>query len=313
MRILVLITILFTACNRPECDENNTDFISLTDLSKNKFEGFTGGKYAYGSNSIPAAHGQYGINQAKKIVPLNQFGQIDSINGKIGMLVLGYSTAAMTGRFVRDINHLNNEGNNLEIIIGAQGGRDINYMTDSSSNYYLSVDSSIIKAGLTAEQVQIIWLSSGDVESFNEPFPQQCLTQITKYHFTLKNLQVFFPNCRIVFISDRTYSGYVGLNGEGPKQLAEPTAYYNGWTIKWLIEKQISGEAGFSYASIPFIDWGPYLWTNGTSGNKLGYTWDCNDAGKGGIHPSSKGRMKEAAIVYLYFSNHPYLKELFIK
>lgn len=311
MRLLLFITILFAACNRPECDENKTAFIPLTDLSKNKFEGFTGGKYPSGSNSIPAAHAQYGINQAKKIVPLNQFGLMDSINGKIGMLVLGYSTAAMTGRFVRDMNHLNNAGNNLEIIIGAQGGKDINYMTDSSSGYYLSVDSSIIKAGLTAEQVQIIWLSSGDVASFNEPFPQQCLTQITKYQSTLKHIQSFFPNCRIIFISDRTYAGYVGLNGEGPKQLAEPTAYYNGWTIKWLIEKQISGEPGFSYAAIPFIDWGPYLWTNGTSGNNLGYTWDCTDAGKGGIHPSSKGRMKEAAIVYLYFSNHPYLKELF--
>jgi len=310
MRKILFIAVLFAACNKPDCPTNTTTLLPLTEMANSEFSGFKGGKYQ-SSNKIPVAHALYGMEQAKQLVPLNKLGVADSNEGKIGMLVLGFSTAAMTGRFVREINYLSNSNKALEIIIGAQGGRDINHMTAIASTYWLSVDSVIVKSGNTASQIQIIWLSSGDVESYAMQFPQQCYTQIEKYQATLKNIKSLFPNCRIVMLSDRTYAGYVGLNGEGPAQLAEPTAYYNGWTIKWLIQKQIDGEAGFNYVDIPFIDWGPYLWVNGTAPNQKGYTWHCTDAGKGGIHPSSKGRMKEAALVYNYFSNNLYLHHLF--
>ncbi len=310
MRLIIIIAFLLSACNQPDCAPNTTSFVPIPELTNSTFSEFTGGKYE-ASNRIPSSHAIQGMQQAKQLVPVTQFGAIDSTNGKIGMLVLGFSTAAMTGRFVREINRLSNTNASLEIIIGAQGGRDINHMTDMSSSYWLSVDSAVIKAGCTAAQIQIIWLSSGDIEGYSAQFPQQCCTQIEKYQVTLKHIKKIFPNCKIVMLSDRTYAGYVGLNGEGPIQLAEPTAYYNGWTIKWLIQKQINGDIGFSYDDIPFIDWGPYLWTNGTTPNDAGYTWDCSDAGKGGIHPTSKGRMKEGAIVYQYFSNHPYFEQLF--
>lgn len=314
MRKLLSVYLVFfiavTQVAAQNCSDNATGNIPIPDLGAQQFNGFTGGKYPQGNNQIPASHFEMGVMNHEKIQPLNKHGEIDSVGGKIGMMVLGYSTAAMTGRFVRTFLTLKQKNSYLDFFIGAQGGRDINAMTNLQSTYWTNIDSTLAAESLSRLQVQIIWLSSGDIYSFNEPFPQQCYTQIEKYLLALQNIKTLYPNCRVVYLSDRTYAGYIGINGEGPGELKEPTAYYNGWTIKWLIENQIIGKAGFTYSEIPFIDWGPYLWTDGTKGNKSGYTWECDDAGKGGIHPSSKGRMKEAAMVYLYFTQHPLMRKI---
>ncbi len=293
------------------CDLESTGFIPVADLGKSTFNGFIGGKYPDGNNDIPADHYQKGVESSSKIKPLNRDGEFDSVNGKIGFMVLGFSTAAMTGRFVRSIYESQNKHDTLRIVIGAQGGKDINSMTDPDADYWKTVDTLIKDADIALNQIQIIWISSGDILSYQQSFPEQCYIQIEKYQLMLYAIKNKFPNIRVVFISDRTYAGYIGEIGEGPQELKEPTAYYNSWTVKWLIEKQIKGEKGYSTEEIPFIDWGPALWTDGVIGNSNGYTWNCDDSGKGGIHPSSKGRMKEASLVYLYFKNHPYLKNIF--
>ena len=314
MRKLLSVGLLFFVAviqlTAQNCSGNATGNMPIPDLGTQQFNGFMGGKYPQGQNQIPSSHFDMGLLNHEKIQPLNKLGEADSVSGKIGMMVLGFSTAAMTGRFVRTFLELKQENPYLDFFIGAQGGRDINSMTNLQSTYWTNIDSTLEAESLSRLQVQIIWLSSGDIYSFNEVFPQQCYTQIEKYRLVLQNIKTLYPNCRVVYLSDRTYAGYIGQNGEGPAELKEPTAYYNGWTVKWLIENQIIGKAGFTYTEIPFIDWGPYLWTDGINGNKSGYTWECDDAGKGGIHPSSKGRMKEAAMVYLYFAQHPLLRKI---
>jgi len=293
------------------CTMEATGLIPVADLGKSTFNGFIGGKYPDGNNEIPLPHFQKGMEACNMIKPLNVDGLYDSTNGKIGFMVLGFSTAAMTGRFVRTIYESQNKDEQLKIIIGAQGGKDINSMTEANGNYWQIVDTILNDEDISLEQIQIIWISSGDIISYQQPFPEQCYTQIEKYQLMLKEIKNKFPNIRVIFISDRTYAGYIGEVGEGPQELKEPTAYYNSWTVKWLIEKQIKEVKGFTSDEIPFIDWGPALWTDGVIGNKNGYKWNCEDSGKGGIHPSSKGRMKEASMVYLYFKDHPYLKDIF--
>lgn len=307
----LLIFYLFNSLIGQNCAQQSTGFIPVADLGKSTFNGFVGGKYPDGNNDIPLLHFNKGMEMCADIKPLNAEGIYDTVNGKIGFMVLGFSTAAMTGRFVRSIYESQNPDDKLEIIIGAQGGKDINSMTNASANYWLIVDSIVKGENMTLEQIQIIWISSGDILSYQQSFPEQCYTQIEKYQLMLQEIKNKFPNVRAAFISDRTYAGYIGDVGEGPQELKEPSAYYNSWTVKWLIEKQINGEKGFTQDEIPFIDWGPSLWTDGVKGNKNGYTWNCEDSGKGGIHPSSKGRMKEASMVYLYFKQHPYLKTIF--
>ncbi len=290
------------------CEPNFTGFIPISDLGKGKFNGFIGGKYSNGSNLIPNAHYQKGKELAKKITPLDTAGNSDLINGKIGFLILGYSTAAMTGRFLKNICNYRPLNKNMEIIIGAQGGKDINSMVQLNSDYYKTIDTILAEQKMSAAQVQMVWISTGDIYAYQLPFPDQSFSQIEKYRLMLSNLKKLYPNLQLVYCSDRPYAGYIGETGEGPKELKEPSAYYSSWTIKWLIERQINTTPNFTYADLPFIDWGPSLWTDGSKGNKYGYTWNCDDAGKGGIHASSKGRMREAAMMWWWLKKYGYLE-----
>lgn len=312
--LIYIITLIFSSeiVSGQNCDLESTGNIPIANLGKSTFNGFVGGKYPEGNNEIPYQHFQAGMNLSAEIKPLNNEGIYDTINGQVGFMVLGFSTSAMTGRFVRSIYETQGQNDRVKIIIGAQGGKDINSMTQTSDNYWKIIDTILKEEKLSPQQIQVIWISSGDILAYQQSFPDQCYTQIEKYQLMLLAVKNKFPNIKMVFISDRTYAGYIGEIGEGPQELKEPTAYYNSWTVKWLIEKQIKNEQGFTLNEIPFIDWGPTLWTDGVAGNKNGYTWNCDDSGKGGIHPSSKGRMKEASMVYLYFKAHPYLKNIFI-
>ena len=309
MRFLFFILLLFfsTAVFPQDCSQASTAFIPVADLGNQMFNGFRGGKYP-GSNAIPQKHFLQGEKESEKITALDKNGMTDS-TGSIGFLVLGYSTAAMTGRYFRYITQQEKINPAVKILIGAQGGLDINSMLEQGGKYYLTIDSILEKENMSNLQVQVIWLSSGDIHSFSEPFPQQCETQVEKYRTALAILKNKFPNLHVVFLSDRPYAGYIGT--EGPQDLKEPSGYYNSWTIKWLIEKQITLEKGFTYDDLPFIDWGPTLWTNGEKGNSSGYRWNCDDAGKGGIHASAKGRAKEACKLYLFFTSHPYCTKWF--
>ena len=130
MRKLLSVGLLFFVAviklTAQNCSGNATGNMPIPDLGTQQFNGFMGGKYPQGQNQIPASHYDIGLLNHEKIQPLNKLGQADTVSGKIGMMVLGFSTAAMTGRFVRTFLELKQENPYLDFFIGAQGGRDIN-------------------------------------------------------------------------------------------------------------------------------------------------------------------------------------------
>lgn len=307
---MAVIIIIGTATSKRSCPDNTTAFTPVAELHNDTFNGYSGGLYPSG-NRIPKNHFITGMQLADQIVACDTAGVPDP-TGSVGMLILGYSTAAMTGRTFREMHQIMHPLSPLRIVIGAQGGRDINSMTNIPLRYWDSVEVSIHASGLTRHQVQMAWISTGDIQSYTLPFPDQAEIQTQKYRTLLQIIRMRFPSIKIVFLSDRPYAGYIGTGDPpGPSELAEPTAYYHSWAVKWVIGRQINGEQGYSMETLPFIDWGPVLWTNGTDADETGYSWDCRDAGKGGIHPTSKGRMKEAARAYHYFSQHPYSEKWF--
>lgn len=309
--ILFPVVLFMISCNgrSSHCADNATAFIPLEDLAGKRWEGFAGGKYPEGSNVIPEEHFARGMQLSNSITKLNSDGNPDSLQGLIACLVLGYSTAAMTGNTWKTMYEMEYPGASVRIVSGAQGGMDLNTMLDANTPYFSAADSLIRKEGVSPAQVQIIWVSTGDLLTAGMQFPAACNIQIPKYRMMLRALKIRYPNLKMVLISDRGYAGYI--DDAGPAMLKEPGAYYSSWTVKWLIEKQLQGEQGYTEDSIPFIDWGPCLWTNGAMGNAQGYTWECRDAGNGGIHPSERGRAKEGTLVYLYFLHHPYTATIF--
>ena len=304
------ICVFGLACNSNQCVDVSSDYTSVADLGNSTFKNYSGGLYPNGSNTIPADYLKNGIAISKKILPLDAQGNNNPSEGKIGFLVLGFSTAAMTGSVFKWIYHRKYPDSPLCISIGAQGGMDINAMLDSNTLYWNNVDQALSDDALTLLQVQIIWISTGDLQSSSLDFPEQSFQLAEKYSLLMPILAAQFPNLKIVFISDRTFAGYI--NEKSLQALAEPTAYYSSWGVKFFIEKQIGDTTNYMNNHTPFADWGPTLWTNGIKGNKQQYTWNCDDAGAGGIHPTAKGRSKEAIKLFYFFSQHPYTKQFFI-
>ncbi|MBK6730983.1 MAG: hypothetical protein IPG60_08455 [Bacteroidetes bacterium] len=313
MKYLSIILLVLMSCNLSDSIQNckgvSTSFIPLADLKNDTFNNYNGGKYPNGQNAIPLAHYKKGIQLFNAIFPIDINGHIDSINGKIGFMILGFSTAAMTGNVFKLICTMKDLDPHLTIGIGAQGGMDINAMLDEGSGYWRKAILDLSNVGLSNAQIQLIWISTGDMQSASLEFPKQSIALADKYHTLLLMIKQKYPNIKIVFLSDRTFAGYIDNNG--PQLLAEPTAYYTSWAVKFLIERQLQSLTDYTYSDIPFIDWGPMLWTNGETGDSYNYKWDCDDAAKGGIHPTAKGRSKEAIRLYNFFSNHPYTKQWF--
>jgi hypothetical protein len=96
-----------------------------------------------------------------------------------------------------------------------------------------------------------------------------------------------FPHIHQVFISSRTYGGYAQDPAHACKLNPEPYAYESAFGVQRLIVAQIKQAAGQSsndqysgqvdYDHAPWVDWGPYLWTNGDRPRQSdGLVW-CNN------------------------------------
>ena len=100
---------------------------------------------------------------------------------------------------------------------------------------------------------------------------------------------------KIAFFSSRTRS-YLLLNGLSP----EPTAFETGFSVKWMIEKQINGDPNLNFdpnsgpVVAPYLSWGPYLWIDGLNQRSDGLVWTQQDLQDDCTHPSFQGEVKVA-------------------
>jgi len=134
----------------------------------------------------------------------------------------------------------------------------------------------------------------------------------------VRTLKAEYPNVRIVYLSSRTYGGYnaVGLRLVNP----EPFAYESAFSVRWLIQEQIRGEAELNHdpkkgkAVAPLLLWGPYFWADGITPRKSdGLVWQRTDFEKDGVHPTVKGREKVADQLLRFFKNDTGTKTWFVK
>jgi hypothetical protein len=106
------------------------------------------------------------------------------------------------------------------------------------------------------------------------------------------------------------YGGYATNN---PTILPEPYAYETGFAVQTVIADQINGQANLNYnpnngpVVAPWLSWGTYDWANGMTpnGNALadssGLEWNCADLGPDGVHASTVGKYKDAALLTTFF------------
>jgi hypothetical protein len=244
-----------------------TGLVPLNDLKTGNYKGQEGGLYPDGRNDRPAAHEQAGLRLARSIRPLDTQGQ-PAANGKVVMLSIGMSNTTQefsTFKPIADADPAKNP--RLAIVDGAQGAMTANVVSKpespSGKRYWSTVAQRLDAAGLTPAQVQVAWIKEADPAPAGSNF-EYARTIEGEHRQIVQLLKQRFPNLTMCYLSSRIYGGYAtsALN-------PEPYAYESGFAVKWLIEKQLSGDPELNFdpargvVKAPWLAWGPYLWADG--------------------------------------------------
>jgi len=278
----------------------------LTELGSGEYQGFKGGLYPDGKNERPARHEAAGLALAKSVVPRDAEGKPDP-RGKIVLLTIGMSnTNQATNAFIQLANASADKSPAVVIVNGAQGGMTATRIKNpndggSGSQYWSVVDDRLRAAGVTRAQVQAVWLKQANAGP-REGFPGYARTLQQEMGTIVQLLPSRFPNLKLAYLSSRTYAGYATtpLN-------PEPYAYESAFSVRWLIEQQLAGDAAFSFEAArgavraPWLSWGPYLWANGAAKRADGLFYEKDDFGPDGTHPSFAGQRKVGELLLRFF------------
>lgn len=319
----------------PQCSTvgSATGRVPLSDLIDRTYLGFTGGLYPNCRNILTGAHDSAGLARARSVQPLDGSGN-PSPSGKIALLSIGMSNTTQEfcsfsslapcdawtfmGQAAADpaVNQAT-----LVRVNGARGGQSADrWLTDTAFNYNHIRDAWLTPNGLTERQVQIAWVKVANAN------PTVSLPNTAADAYVLESrmgiivrvLKTRYPNLKQVFFSSRIYGGYgTGLN-------PEPEAYESGFAVKWLIEAQIrqmefggvvqdtrAGDLNLNTGA-PWLGWGAYLWTDGTTPRSDGLVWNRSDIDTDGVHPSQSGETKVGGLMLAFFKSSPYTKCWFV-
>lgn len=215
----------------------------LTDFGDSTFRGSRGGLYPAGNNQRPAAHNAAGLAIAQSIKPLNSAGQPDGTNGKIVWLSIGMSnTTQETQAFLTLMQTFPDKNSNLVLIDGAVGGQDIKLINNNAAPYWSMVNDRLSAENISPEQVQVIWFLEAEKIPADTAFATNPDALKADFKSVMQILKSKYENLKIVYLSSRIYGGYATT-----KENPEPYAWYNGWTVKRLIEDQINGDNSLKY------------------------------------------------------------------
>ncbi len=294
--------------------KTSTGLVPVSDLKTSYYKGFQGGLYPDGSNSRPVDHDSVGMVFSKRILPLDMSGNPDAIHGKIVLLSIGMSNTTQEFSFFKTVaDTFKSKNPKLTIVDGAMGGQTAAIISDPSrnSNYWNTVDQKLQAAGVAAKQVLVCWIKEADANP-SQPFPLYANVLSNELAAIARILRQRYPNCRLAFLSSRTYGGYATTTLN-----PEPYAYESGFSVKWLIERQIRGDTSLACTGqnpkAPWLAWGPYLWADGLNPRSDGMTWGVEDFVESDrTHPSAAGRRKVALALLEFFKTDATAKPWFL-
>jgi hypothetical protein len=188
------------------------------------------------------------------------------------------------------------------LVNGALGGQTAEKWTDPNALTWQALNDQLVNYQLSPQQVQVAWVKQTLTRGGD--FPAKAEELQGNLESIARNLKTHFPNLQIAFFSSRTRS-YTYYRGLSP----EPLAFETGFSVKWMIEKQINGDADLNFdpgrgeVKAPYLSWGPYLWADGQNPRSDGFTWLPGDMTADCTHPSPSGRQKVAGLLLDFFKN----------
>ena len=137
---------------------DKTGMVPLSELGSDNYKGEPGGLYGDGENEPSPAHLQAAIKLADSIKPLNRFGFADP-QGKVVLLSIGMSNTTQEFSAFKLLADADPEKSpSLLIVDGAQGGQAADSMGQQRCPGLVSGGRSAAPAGVTPEQVQVVWI-----------------------------------------------------------------------------------------------------------------------------------------------------------
>lgn len=303
----LLLATLNVAQAQKDCTHDHTGLIPLTDLGTDTYRGVMGGLYPDGSNTRPPDYLAKCIEHAQAIQPLDHEGEFAE-DGRIVMLGIGASNPGSEFQKFKEISEyfepLNDQ---LSLINGSEPSVGIQEMYNVSEDYWDYVDDILTSNGLTAAQVQVIWIEEENTDVGDTTFPAAAVDLVNDYLNLLQVIHILFPNTQICYLTARAYAGYATTDAGLNNGLKYPRDYMNGWALKWFIENVINNELGYDTnepdAQIPLVTWGTYHWTDGSTPREDGLFLDCDlDVGEDGLHLTGSGELKMGNLMFNYFS-----------
>jgi hypothetical protein len=275
-----------------DCSLTSTGLIPLTDMGRRHYRGDRGGLYPGGVNRPPVKYLRKGLTASRQVRP---------IDGKIVLLSIGMSNAtAEFSAFKRAADRDPDVNPKLVVVDGAQDGFDAMNVI-SRPVYWDNVDDRLAAAGVSASQVEVVWLKES-IAGEHRRFPQDAKALQTALRKIIATMRVRYPKLKIVYVSSRTYGGYA-VTGLNP----EPAAYDSGYAVRGVIQDRMTGSLRG-----PWVAWGPYLWTDGLAGRSDGLTWSCDDVENDGTHPSKSGVQKVVNLLTTFFKTDPTAKRWYV-
>lgn len=291
----------------------STGLVPLCDMAKEgNYQGEDGGLYGAGRNSPPETHRRAAKERLAQIRPLDTAGR-PATDGKIVLVSISMSNATQEfSRFKRLADADPEKSPRLVIVDCAQGGQAMAEWAPPEARPWTESLRRIAAAAVSPQQVQVAWIKlankmpKGRLTEHGRKLERDTLS-------VLHNAKARFPNLRIAYLGSRIYGGYAAtpLN-------PEPQAYEGAFVARWLIQRQMRGDAALNHdpakgeVNSPLLLWGPYLWADGTKGRKLdALVWQPEDLGGDGTHPSPAGREKVARLLLDFFKTDPLAKAWF--
>lgn len=301
------------AAPQANCAGTQTGMVPLSQLGAEGYQGVPGGLYPGGGNEPPPAQAALARAAGARVQPRGQGGAPDPA-GQVVLLSIGMSNATQEyQRFMSLAATAPGLNPRLRIVDGAQGGQTASVIRQPNANFWTVVDQRLAQAGVAAPQVQAVWLKEANAQP-KDPFPRHAQALADDLVAVIGLLHARFPNLQLVYLASRIYGGYASTTLN-----PEPFAYETAFSVRWLIERQMAGEAALNAdpakggVNSPVLLWGPYLWADGlTPRAGDGLTWACADLVDDGTHPSESGRTKVGNLLLDFLYRDPSSRPWFL-
>jgi uncharacterized protein (TIGR03437 family) len=283
-----------------DCSRTSVGFPPFTDPFPRAYKGQPVGLYPNGSQP-PSSFLSLGVAQAALIRARDASGAPDA-NGRIVLLSVGLSNTTQEWSAFIPLAMADARRNPRVLPVdGAFGGWTAAMIATQPDQYWPMVDARLSAAGVTGAQVQAVWIKLAESNP-TAAFPADAQQLQADLAVVVRQARARFPNLAIAYLSSRVYAGYA----DSPLN-PEPYAYQSGFSVKWLIEQQIDGDASLDVATgkAPWLSWGPYLWADGLKPRFDGLSWSCSEFQADGTHPSAAGAQKVARMLLDFFHTDP--------